>query len=57
MAGSIARLVTDDELRESMRAYSRGNLPEQSWGRILDGAEGEYGRAIALAGAAKRAEG
>ena len=41
MAGSIARLVTDDELRESMRAYSRGNLPEQSWGRILDGAEGE----------------
>lgn len=54
MAGSIARLVTDVGLRGSMTAYNRGNAPEQSWGRILDGAEGEYRRAIALAGSTTR---
>jgi glycosyltransferase involved in cell wall biosynthesis len=50
MASCIARLVTDNELRGSMTAYNRGTQPEQSWGRILDGAEAEYRRAIALAG-------
>jgi glycogen(starch) synthase len=49
MAGSVARLVIDDELRDSMAAYNRSTPPEQSWGRILDGAEAEYRRAIALA--------
>ncbi|MBE3073933.1 MAG: glycosyltransferase [Actinobacteria bacterium] len=49
MAGSIARLIIDDELRGSMAAYSRSTPPEQSWAHILDGAEAEYRRAIALA--------
>ena len=53
MAGALARLVTDQELRRSMTAYNRSTPPEQSWDRILDGAEGEYRRAIALAGSAK----
>ena len=51
MASSLARLVADDGLRESMTAYNRSTPPEQSWGRILDGAEAEYRRAIAVAGA------
>ena len=51
MATSLARLVADDGLRESMTAYNRSTPPEQSWGRILDGAEAEYRRAIAVAGA------
>ena len=55
MATSLARLVADDGLRESMTAYNRSTPPEQSWGRILDGAEAEYRRAIAVAGAAQRA--
>jgi glycosyltransferase involved in cell wall biosynthesis len=55
MAGSIARLVSDNALRGSMTAYNRDNAPEQSWGRILDGAEGEYRRAIALAELSKEA--
>ena len=49
MAVALARLVTDDGLRGSMTAYNRSIPPEQSWGRILDGAEAEYRRAIALA--------
>ena len=53
MAGSIARLIIDDELRGSMAAYSRSTPPEQSWAHILDAAEAEYRRAIALAGAAR----
>lgn len=55
MAMSLARLVADDGLRESMTAYNRSTPPEQSWGRILDGAEAEYRRAIAVAGAAQGA--
>jgi glycosyltransferase involved in cell wall biosynthesis len=60
MAGLLARLVTDDELRGSMTAYNRDTPPEQSWDRILDGAEAEYRRAIALsagAGASRAAPG
>jgi glycogen synthase len=49
LAGCVASLVIDDELRWSMTAYNRGKPPEQSWDRILDGAEAEYRRAIALA--------
>ncbi len=52
MAGALARLVTDQDLRGSMTAYNLGTPPEQSWVRILDGAEDEYRRAIALAGSA-----
>ena len=55
MAGCIARLVVDDELRGSMTAHNRSTPPEQSWERILDGAEAEYGRAIAQAGSARGA--
>jgi len=57
MAETLARLVTDDGLRESMKAYNRSTPPEQSWDRILDGAEVEYRRAIALAGAVREAAG
>ena len=53
MARSLAALVADDGLRESMTAYNRSTQPEQSWGRILDGAEAEYRRAIAATGAAQ----
>jgi hypothetical protein len=49
MAGCLARLVTDDGLRESMTAYNRGTPPEQSWGRIVERAEAEYRRAIVAA--------
>ena len=55
MARSLARLVADDGLRGSMTAYNRDTPPEQSWGRILDDAEAEYHRAIAMAGAAQGA--
>jgi glycogen(starch) synthase len=55
MARSLARLVANDGLRESMTAYNRGTPPEQSWGRILNGAEAEYRRAIAVAGAVQGA--
>ena len=55
MAGAVARLVTDEKLRASMTAYNRDTSPEQSWGRILDVAEAEYRRAMALAGPAARA--
>jgi len=55
MAGCIARLVVDDELRGSMTAHNRSTPPEQSWERILGGAEAEYGRAIAQAGSARGA--
>lgn len=54
MAGSLARLVVDDELRATMTSYNRRTPPEQSWDRILDGAEAEYHRAIALAGSTRR---
>jgi glycosyltransferase involved in cell wall biosynthesis len=53
MAGCLVRLVVDDELRGSMASYNRSTPPEQSWDRILDGAEAEYRRAIALAGAVR----
>jgi len=46
MAGCLARLVCDDGLRAEMAEYNRNTPPEQSWERILDGAEAEYGRAI-----------
>lgn len=52
MARSLAQLVTDDGLRDSMTAYNRSTPPEQSWDRILDGAQAEYRRAISVAGAA-----
>jgi glycogen(starch) synthase len=52
MADALASLVSDAALRESMAAYNRSTPPEQSWDRILDVAEAEYRRAIALAGLA-----
>jgi glycogen synthase len=56
MADALARLITDDGLRESMRAHNVGVPPEQSWGLILDGAEAEYRRAMAVAGVVHRTE-
>ena len=50
MAVALARLATDHTLLESMTAYNRSTPPEQSWDRIVDGAEAEYHRAIALTG-------
>ena len=52
MADALASLIGDAALRESMTAYNRSTPPEQSWDRILDVAEAEYRRAIALAGLA-----
>jgi glycogen synthase len=52
MAAALARLVADDKLRGTMTAHNLGTSPAQSWGRILDQAEDEYRRAIALAGSA-----
>jgi glycosyltransferase involved in cell wall biosynthesis len=57
MADVLATLITDTGLRESMKAYNRGTAPEQSWSRILQGAEAEYRRAIALARAKRGAAG
>ncbi|MHB8273336.1 MAG: glycosyltransferase [Dermatophilaceae bacterium] len=57
MAESLALLIIDDELRAAMAAYSRSTPPDQSWARILDGAEAEYRRAIVLAGSARKARG
>jgi glycosyltransferase involved in cell wall biosynthesis len=55
MAASLASLVADHGLLESMKAYNLGTPPGQSWDRILDGAEAEYRRAIAVAGTARGA--
>ena len=55
MAASLARLITDPDLLGSMKAYNRGTPPAQSWEAILDGAESEYARAIAVARAAQGA--
>jgi glycosyltransferase involved in cell wall biosynthesis len=52
MAGALARLATDDGLLGSMTAYNRSTPPEQSWNLILERAEAEYHRAIAVAGSA-----
>ena len=49
MADCLARLATDNGLLASMTAYNRGTPPEQSWDRVLDRAEAEYRRAVALA--------
>jgi len=38
-----------------MTAYNRRMPPEQSWDRVLDGAEAEYRRAIAATGAVQGA--
>jgi glycosyltransferase involved in cell wall biosynthesis len=48
MAVALARLVTDHTLLQSMTAYNRSTPPEQSWERIAERAEAEYGRAMAL---------
>ncbi|HEX7536144.1 MAG TPA: glycosyltransferase [Dermatophilaceae bacterium] len=53
MAGALARLATDDGLLGSMTAYNRSTPPEQSWNLILDRAEAEYHRAIAVAGSVR----
>jgi glycosyltransferase involved in cell wall biosynthesis len=49
MADVLARLITDSGLRESMKAYNRDTAPAQDWGRILEGAEAEYRRAVTVA--------
>jgi glycosyltransferase involved in cell wall biosynthesis len=52
MASALARLVVDNDLRDSITAHNRSTPPEQSWDRVLDGAEAEYRRAVASAAGA-----
>ncbi|MEP7369375.1 MAG: glycosyltransferase [Dermatophilaceae bacterium] len=54
LLGALARLVTDKELRGAMTAYNISTPPEQSWDQILDRAEDEYRRAVALSWSADR---
>ena len=51
LAGCIAKLVVDDAMRERMAVHNRQVPPEQSWPRVIERAEAEYARAVALAGA------
>jgi len=48
LAGYVARLATDHELRARFTAYNRETPPEQSWARVVERAEAEYARAIEL---------
>src|SRR6478752_2526726 len=51
LAGCVARLLLDDALRRRMAEHNRQVHPTQSWEHVLERAEAEYARAIALAGA------
>ena len=48
MAACVARLATDDGLREAMAEHNRRMPPEQSWPLVVARAESEYARAISL---------
>jgi glycosyltransferase involved in cell wall biosynthesis len=50
MAGCIARLAVDDDLRERLTRHNETVPPAQSWEHVVEVAEGEYARA----GAARR---
>ncbi|HET7475123.1 MAG TPA: glycosyltransferase family 4 protein [Dermatophilaceae bacterium] len=49
MAVAVARLVTDDALRERIAAHNRAVPPAQSWDQVVRQAEQEYERARELA--------
>ncbi|HET7305493.1 MAG TPA: glycosyltransferase family 4 protein [Segeticoccus sp.] len=48
MARQVAGLVTDPALRQRFRAHNHRVRPAQDWPRVLDLAEAEYARAVAL---------
>ena len=50
MARAVARLVTDDALRERVAAHNARVPPAQTWDRVVELAEGEYARARRLVG-------
>jgi glycosyltransferase involved in cell wall biosynthesis len=46
MAAALARLASDDALRERMRAHNLHQAPAQDWPRVAELAEAEYLRAV-----------
>jgi glycosyltransferase involved in cell wall biosynthesis len=46
MAAALARLASDDTLRERMRAHNLDQPPAQDWPRVAELAEAEYLRAV-----------
>jgi glycosyltransferase involved in cell wall biosynthesis len=46
MAAALARLASDDTLRERMRAHNLDQAPAQDWPRVAELAEAEYLRAV-----------
>jgi len=50
LATCVARLVVDDDLRARMAGHNRTVPPEQSWPQVIERAEAEYARAMALTG-------
>jgi glycosyltransferase involved in cell wall biosynthesis len=46
MAAALARLASDDGLRDRMRAHNLDQAPAQDWPRVAELAEAEYLRAV-----------
>ena len=46
MGAALARLASDDTLRERMRAHNLDQAPAQDWPRVAELAEAEYLRAV-----------
>ena len=46
MGAALARLASDDALRERMRAHNLDQPPAQDWPRVAELAEAEYQRAV-----------
>jgi hypothetical protein len=46
MGAALARLASDDALRERMRAHNLDQAPAQDWPRVAELAEAEYLRAV-----------
>ena len=46
MAAALARLASDDGLRDRMRAHNLDQAPAQDWPRVAEQAEAEYRRAV-----------
>ena len=46
MGAALARLASDDALRERMRAHNLDQAPAQDWPRVAELAEAEYQRAV-----------
>ncbi len=48
MAAALARLASDDGLRDRMRAHNLDQAPAQDWPRVAELAEAEYRRAVGV---------